>query len=805
MKTMNKKKKVVKKVAKEGSHQGFLSQALAEKHLFPRKITLKVLKDEDHAIEMPGLEASVIASRVDIEKVERERHSIADQLQKIFQRVGRLYENAGFPGNIKASHEEEAAALHITNRPPNHDGKRLRKLKTDREKFLKMVKSFSTASGSRFHLIEDVKDWLKNVEIGEELKTEEDYKQLDQECLESEAEVKNGLSHAFASIDEIKRIGYRLLEDAGYLDREDDVHHKRAKLFGQPPEIIYDTQDLLADKTGETIREASAEIKRVLQDTIRLVKTPAAKTMVRGGLKQYKNLMGVTEKSMEKSKTLEDEMSEKDSKLEELEAATENLTQLLDRTQVDIEKVHVVLNNKTVALGKVTEENEILKKKHAALELMTTHLQEELTKVPSKYSAVIKESVDVGLAESVMLEEVEQLRSRVENQEEEMRVLTEDLEAEREISVNLQLSLDRANVRVESKDEGEKKLSEFMEENEDLKNQIVTLNSQLAEKDEIVLDLEKELVEMKLYSPVESGRDLLKTSPNKSGSVVSIKQKVKEKPQKSSPASDHDLKKAISRLQKQTESEMNHLKDHMEREQQRHEAAIRKLEMDHKDHIAIIHKETVHLLRAINHFKESVAQILEKEDLLVVASEVYRLDNLPTEVNQQDPMLSLNRISGDAVELLVAVENKLSQALLNRRCEVKDSSQAMNTTSRELGVQMEITRRLRQQHSQLIEKQNATKDELANVKGTVTAVKKSEALRYYSLYDRYKLLWIHNRNVQRELDNLKRDFLEAMKRREAALRTAISGRQDMVKTIEEQHEKLTKMQVDLRQVSIHHF
>ena len=63
----------------------------------------------------------------------------------------------------------------------------------------------------------------------------------------------------------------------------------------------------------------------------------------------------------------------------------------------------------------------------------------------------------------------------------------------------------------------------------------------------------------------------------------------------------------------------------------RNEASVRKVTLAHQEQMLSIHKQSLHLLRAINRFKESVATILESENLPLAAHEVRRIADLPTD------------------------------------------------------------------------------------------------------------------------------------------------------------------------------
>ena len=69
----------------------------------------------------------------------------------------------------------------------------------------------------------------------------------------------------------------------------------------------------------------------------------------------------------------------------------------------------------------------------------------------------------------------------------------------------------------------------------------------------------------------------------------------------------------MAKVKQQYEAELQSLKDHMAKENLRHQAEIRRLDHDHKKDVQNIHKEALLLLRALNRFKDCVATLLDRE------------------------------------------------------------------------------------------------------------------------------------------------------------------------------------------------
>ena len=69
----------------------------------------------------------------------------------------------------------------------------------------------------------------------------------------------------------------------------------------------------------------------------------------------------------------------------------------------------------------------------------------------------------------------------------------------------------------------------------------------------------------------------------------------------------------VAKVTQQHEAELHGLKDHMAKENLRHQAEIRRLDHDHKKDVQNIHKEALLQIRALNRFKDCVATLLDRE------------------------------------------------------------------------------------------------------------------------------------------------------------------------------------------------
>ncbi|XP_013383053.1 uncharacterized protein LOC106153605 isoform X1 [Lingula anatina] len=266
--------------------------------------------------------------------------------------------------------------------------------------------------------------------------------------------------------------------------------------------------------------------------------------------------------------------------------------------------------------------------------------------------------------------------------------------------------------------------------------------------------------------------------------------------EKKSGKSQNDIAKLINKLKNEYEGEVNRLKDFVHKEKQRSEATIRKVEAQHKEQLLGIHKESIHLLRAINRFKDTVAQILDKENLPDAAYYVRQLANLPTEEVPSDAKFLLGQMASNAVELLVAIEFKLSQALLNKRFEIKDNTIAKAFANKDLETIMAVMKKVKHNNQQMTDELRQTKQQLSAAEEALKGIRNEENTKYGSLTDRYKRLWGQFNALQKDYQLLEQNVLtktnrtiamkEMIKERKGKLQKELQAHKEMVKEMQKQ-------------------
>ncbi|XP_077997713.1 uncharacterized protein LOC144450846 [Glandiceps talaboti] len=252
------------------------------------------------------------------------------------------------------------------------------------------------------------------------------------------------------------------------------------------------------------------------------------------------------------------------------------------------------------------------------------------------------------------------------------------------------------------------------------------------------------------------------------------------------------------------EAELSRLKEHVLKEKQRCEATLRRQDHELNNRLQGIHKECIHLLRAINRFKESMSVIFDREGLLDLAHEMRTtLKDLPTEepALPQDTRSMLSTVSGLATELMVALEFKVSQAMINKRIELKETQlmkkfSGEEQTDAEGEKEKEKMTRIKHQNEQLTDKLNKAKDEIMSVENLLSETRRIHEEKYQSLLERYKNIIISNNAAQRELTTVRKDFSDEIKKRDVMLHDM---RQTMTQAGYTHEQALKKLKIDLRQ------
>ena len=101
-------------------------------------------------------------------------------------------------------------------------------------------------------------------------------------------------------------------------------------------------------------------------------------------------------------------------------------------------------------------------------------------------------------------------------------------------------------------------------------------------------------------------------------------------------------------------------------------------------------------------------------DLADAAHGIRKLPNLLEDDSKTDPHIKLLKMAGGITELMVQMEFKMSQALMNKRMEMKDNSVAKNFLEKDLEAREELLKKAREMGNLQAEKLKQARQELSS-------------------------------------------------------------------------------------------
>ena len=116
-------------------------------------------------------------------------------------------------------------------------------------------------------------------------------------------------------------------------------------------------------------------------------------------------------------------------------------------------------------------------------------------------------------------------------------------------------------------------------------------------------------------------------------------------------------------------------------------------------------------------------------DLDDAAYGIRNIPNLFEDETVTDPRVRLARMSGSVIEIMVQMEFKMSQALMNKRMEVKDNSLAKNFLNKDLEVRQELLRKARELGNLQAEKLKNVREELSSQEVEYLKLRQNEVCR----------------------------------------------------------------------------
>ena len=113
-------------------------------------------------------------------------------------------------------------------------------------------------------------------------------------------------------------------------------------------------------------------------------------------------------------------------------------------------------------------------------------------------------------------------------------------------------------------------------------------------------------------------------------------------------------------------------------------------------------------------------------DLVDAAHNIRQLPNLLEDSTATDPQIKLLKMAGGITEQMVQMEVMMSQALFNKRIEMKDTSVAKNCLEKDLETQEDLLKKARETSNLQAEKLRQAREELSTKETEMLKMKHSE-------------------------------------------------------------------------------
>ncbi|XP_071490839.1 uncharacterized protein [Diadema antillarum] len=736
----------------------------------------------------------------------RAQQEIIQQLQAIHSRVQAALEHFGMSGSLVLTEEEMREEELRRRRPPGFITTKMKQEMLEKQNVLDTLHEFGQTCLSCERNMEDVHDWLYDVQVTLEKNTasEDDMKAREKEVIEMNQECSqvwaDGKKHLKRHCDKLRRLGREIFEVLNELTREqmdqyaaeeerNSSHHvpnqpfdKMAMLQQKAKKSQLPSQEQML-KEAENWKSAAKDVESSLDQACRMARTNNDRMVMRNAVKQFNFMSLAMERRNHENSRLSQDILECECKInhvtkqnEKVEIEIKKKTQRLEAAEGIITKANNKISDLQTkvkeAKKETTEVKTQLQKAVSTGNEASPKMAAQLKEMESERNTALENLKKANEAMTKMTEDhekiVEELEFKYKNEEDTARKLErviENLEAELRESLQLQEEyahqLDLAEFqKQDGKNRSDSLREQYKNQMKDLKKDIDDLHREISSQ-RAELDSREETIvkqEQRIADLTRQVREFQKAP------------KVKEV---TTNDSSIQSKQRIARIRQDYEEEINKLKDYLEKERQRTLAEKRRQEADNKTQLANIHKESIHLTRAINRFKESIAILLEKESLLDTAHEIRQMDNLVIEEKvSTDLRRVLNQMAGNALELLVSLESKLAQALMNKRIELKEAllaKQKAPATPPAAECNLEADK-LQQENQQLQERIIKYQEQMNAAQVSFEEMKRINEEKYNSLLDRHKAQILHATSLQRELRTMEATFREEMKKRDAKLR-----------------------------------
>ncbi|XP_072034768.1 uncharacterized protein [Amphiura filiformis] len=792
-------------------------------------VEMVILDPGSPVLDIP-CEVSQVFEGILTTKNSRAQQETIKQLTIIHDRVKAALAHFGMNTNIHATASEVAEENMRKHRPPGFQTKLKREEMLHKQNILDTIHEFLQISIRRETLMDEVGDWLYDVQttLEKNVLSEEDMKDKIKEEVEMERNAYQAMNDGKRSIkktsDKFRALGREMFDVMKSMAKEDEEGEFDEMIGGEvapsPGDVIAKRMLNLEAKVQRkeeplndsalmaelaNWKSAAVEVKKALDDAFRMARTNIDRNGIKAAMKQFAFMLAAVDRRNQENMQLSQEILEVEVKVNHLQKSNEKTEMQLDKKTKKLEalEAHVQkLNAKMAALNKsLKEAHEQVKKasskQNAAALEAAVKAGSAATKALEEEKAKLLEELKVANAqhaekEAELLMQIEQVKEIADDSQDTSEKLNRVVE-------NLQMQLADAMDKI---DEYENRLEISSTQNKAKQSRQESMRDQYVER---IKDYKKEVdaydIEVgRLKEDIKAKEETIHIQENKISDLqAQVKQQSSAIQQMQNiPAptgSPAEFRQMVTRIKGDYEQEIHRLKEYQSKEKQRGEAGLRRQEQEMKSTLNSVYKETTHLLRALNRFKENMAALIEKEGLLDTGHEIKQIQNLVVEEKPTDSRLILSQLAGNAVELLVSLELKIAQAFMNKRLEMKEALQTPRQRTLTPVVEIDTDMdKVTKENEQLTEKLQKAQDQIVAAENILSETKRINEESYKSLLERHKALILRSTGLQRELKQLEQAFREEIKKRDNRMR---SMKGSMAEQNKQQQNLISQLQTDL--------
>ncbi|XP_071112176.1 putative leucine-rich repeat-containing protein DDB_G0290503 isoform X2 [Haliotis cracherodii] len=581
----------------------------------------------------------------------------------------------------------------------------------------------------RMVLISDVNNWMQiqQKELDSELISEEEMDETSVELNTMHKKIIYSLESFTNCTNRIISIGQKLI------DIVRKVLHARSK--GKVEKIhVIDEKTMLSNKVKWD--EAVASIMDLFDDAARWVKGVPFKAALRNGKKQYQVLISAVDKRLAElnqmsrlNEDLQNELLMSKEMIAKYSKDADDYRRMVDRLSSELQEVKAQMTSSLEANKNLTSqlsvlEGQVKEKKEELAEPTPLPPRIPTPPLPSAPQPPQPSDTSNELRETVREKTRKQLQ-RLEQELQEYRMLVKNL-----------------------------------------RSRIDELEQQLSKEQEFVKFL-KESMEIHTQSAA--------SAPRGPEPVVEMPPERAPPQEIAGDPSSNYYKTLMSGMKRDFMLEVDKLKEHLKKEQSRNHASVRRLEQIHKDQIQTIMKDCMRVLRGIIHFRDQVANTLDKEGFGNAAQQLHQLPKLILDNVNQDPKEVLLYLAANTIDYLHNIEVVLNHTML--AIKVKQNAGTVgshppidqNQVFRQMEVRMEEIRKtskIRDVMKSPVKRANARgrrkdRQQIRRLQGRVSQFEN----KYMCLLDRYKLVWNMYNKQQKDIDKIQADFDQTVKKK----------------------------------------